>query len=167
MRRVIFTALVLCLIATSLSAQENVVYRVQRRSLEGINEVHVIVEKIKVDAEKGSGFTDQIQTDVELKLRNSGIKVLSLEDSASSTRKATLHITVSIAKATEVYGYSVFVELIQAVNLKNKTADSLPATTWEREVTGLLPTTKLDELRRNVADLTDQFINDCLAANGK
>ena len=52
----------------------------ERRSLKGIKGIFVFVEKLPNEVEKAGLRKDQINTDVELKLRMEGIKVVSEQE---------------------------------------------------------------------------------------
>lgn len=51
-----------------------------KESLKGLKGVNVLVDNLKPDIEKDGLKTSSIQTDVELKLRMAGIKVLTFEE---------------------------------------------------------------------------------------
>ena len=64
----------LCLVALSpLRAQED---NEDRRMLVGLKGVYVIVEDFEEELERDGLRSHQVQTDVELKLRQSGIRVV-------------------------------------------------------------------------------------------
>jgi len=139
-----------------------------RQSLAGLSGVYVLVEHIEDQAQRDGLLQDQIQTDVELKLRQAGITVLTQVQSFSRTG-ALLYVSVSALKnSSGFYAYNLDLELRQQVRLIRNPGVTVLATTWS--ATGRIGTvgsTRLSSLRDTVRDLTDQFINAYLAANPK
>ena len=113
--------------------------------------------------------TTQIRTDVELKLRQAGITVLTRQERLSTAAAPYLYVNVQAIKSrANVYAFSANVELLQRVTLVRNPAMSIPATTWSATcIIGGVGSQKVGSVREHVRDLTDQFINAYLAANPK
>jgi len=135
-------------------------------ALRGLKGVHVLVLDTG-QAIKCVGLTqDQIQTDVQLRLRKSGIKVMNKEEVLITPGNPNLCVTLfaySIGK--ETYAYSINVMLYEQVTLA-RGFKSL-ATIWFNGWVGGVFASNGNYIRGTVGDLLDKFINDYLAANPK
>jgi hypothetical protein len=158
-----------------VAAQELVDLRAQfqelrRRSLRGLQGVEVVVEVMKPMAAR-YGLTDtQVQTDVELRLRQAGIRVLTPDESDPTPGSPSLYVNIHTVfgdgPAVGLVGYSIDVELKQAVQLERDPAIWLPsAVTWSENQRGLVGRTQLHALREALSDLVDRFINAYYTAN--
>jgi|ERR1041385_4021742 hypothetical protein len=140
-----------------------------RATLVGLPGVYVLVENVDDDAQRDGLDTLQVRTDVEVKLRQAGIRVLSREEWLSTAGVPNLYVNIQTAKNQQnVYAFSVRIELSQGVTLVRQPSPRLLVTTWSTPgVIGTVGSKKLASLRDNVRDQTDQFINAYLAANPK
>jgi hypothetical protein len=88
-------------------------------TLRGLEGVEVIVEEMDSDVERAGLTRNQIQTDVDLRLRKAGIRVLTRQERQSMPGHPWLYVRVSTRKSThvELYGVSIGVELNQSVYL--------------------------------------------------
>lgn len=139
----------------------------QQRVLVGLKGVGVLVENIRPDAERLGLTRDQITTDVELRLRKAGIRVLSREERYKTPGMSYLYVNVNTAINLNalICAYSVSVELKEWVKLAN--GFKTPACIWITGSVGLTATDRLNKIRDSVGDKIDIFINDYLAANPK
>ncbi len=142
-----------------------------RKTLAGLHGIWVVVEDLNQQAQQDGLDENQIHTDVELKLRQAGITVLTKEE-WSATHPAGLpylYVNVQAFKQREgLYAFNVIVELDQSVRLVRNPSVRASVATWR--ATPVLGTTgerDLGSVRERVRDLTDQFINAYLAANPK
>jgi len=141
--------------------------RYEVNSLRGLKGVHVLVAKLPPDFE-GNLTREQIQTDVELKLRLVGIKVVSEKEQFSMPGRPYLYVTVCGVKTfTEGVAWQIDIQLSQDVYLERDPKISVDATTWSVGRGGFLGKMKIEEIRNEVKDLVDQFINDYLSVNPK
>ena len=142
---------------------------ITRKTLAGLTGIYVSVEHISDEAQRDGLDTTQIRTDVELKLRQAGIAVLTQQEWLSTAAAPYLYVNVqAIKNPANVYAFSADVELRQRVTLVGNPSMSLLATTWS--ATGMIGTVgsqKVALVREDVRDLTDRFINAYLAANPK
>lgn len=139
-----------------------------KESLKGLPGVWVVVEKITPEAEADGLSESQIQTDVELVLRASGIRVLTMQEALATPSMPYLYIDVSTIKPTgkEFYAYSVSVELAQRVSLVNlKKKETIYAVTWSWSMVGSSGKENLHQTRKFIEDMIKKFANDFLAAN--
>src|SRR2546426_5377535 len=159
-------ALLSATLVSPLVGQEDDEYT--RKTLAGLT-MYVLVEHIPDEAERDGLDTTQIRTDVELKLRQAGITVLTQQEWLSTAAAPYLYVNVqAIKNRANVYAFSANVELRQRVTLVRNPAMSILATTWSATgFIGMVGSQKLGSVRNDVRDLTDRFINADLAANPK
>ncbi len=144
-------------------------YEESRRSLAGRRGVHVKVEDISPDAERDGLTATGLQTDVELRLRLAGIRVLTEAESLAMPDNALLYLNVTTLKRGGRYSYTINLTLSQRVRLeRDLSIQRVPGTTWIATGTiGTVGVNKLGTVRKAVRDMVDQFINAYLAANPK
>ncbi|MFI5342136.1 MAG: hypothetical protein ACHQ7N_20150 [Candidatus Methylomirabilales bacterium] len=136
-----------------------------RATLKGITAFHVVVEVLTPEAERDGLTRDQLQTDVELRLRKAGINVTS---SYANTRESFLYLNVNTYKEpVGLYAFNISLEFHQGVILTRNRNVSLPASTWYVGTVGIVSAERLREVRDTVADKVDQFINAYLEQNPK
>jgi hypothetical protein len=137
----------------------------ERTTLRGIPGVEVSIESFDPEVERyGLGQTT-LQTDVELRLRQAGIRIMPRTPESTS-----LYVNVTILRVTPgFYAYSGEAHLSQFVMLHRDPKTITSAKTWSAvSRLGWTPTAKLaTNVRDTVRDLTDSFINAYLAANPK
>ena len=139
-----------------------------RKTLAGLTGLYVSVQRIPDEMQRDGLDTTQILTDVELKLRQAGITVLTRQEWLSTEAFPYLYVNVQAHKTSNLYALSVDVELRQLVTLVHNPAVSTLATTWSATgIIGTVGSQKLGSVRDDVRDLTDEFINAYLAANPK
>jgi len=140
-------------------------WETNRATLNGLPGVYVVVEKFK-EAKKQAGFDEStFQTDVELKLRMAGIKVLSEQEFRVSPVRPWLYLMVNAAHSQpdELACFSLLLEMNQRVHLASNGALTT-GVTWS---TGSLGRGDLSDVRTAVKDRVDAFINAWLSVNPK
>ncbi len=137
----------------------------ERTSLKGLKSIQV---EINLDDDMAAaGITqDQIQTDVELRLRRSGIRVTELAGATLTLYFNSLRIIPATAPNSKGNGMaiSVYMALRQPVTIV-RSGFSCFADTWRINGNFILPNSLLEQLRDRVGDLVDRFINEYLAVN--
>jgi hypothetical protein len=113
-----------------------------RKSLKGLTGVWVEVTPLDPDVERGGLSKDQIQTDVGLRLRMAGLKVLTREQMLVTPGMPSLEVELGTFKGNqspiqEIYSYSLNVSLDQIVNLTRDPQVSVDASTWWTAKVGL------------------------------
>ncbi|MFC1485468.1 hypothetical protein ACFL55_00395 [Candidatus Latescibacterota bacterium] len=152
------------LISTSGYAQNSDI-----ESLRGLTGIYVLVENLQSEIIADGLNEEQIQTDVELKLRLAGIKVLTREEFLKESGHPHLYIIVnSIKNKTGLYSYSIIVSLDQSIYLqRNPEIDIFGATTWRSKYNiSTVGEFYIDtSVRDAIKDRIDIFINDYLSVN--
>jgi hypothetical protein len=133
-----------------------------RPTLKGITEVAVVVEDPGADAIKDGLTIDQLQTDVELRLRKAGIKV-------SKEVSPYLYVNAHLLKSTTypgLYAYHCEVSFQQRVTVMANGVVAYAAT-WSTGGIGIVGQADMKTVRDDVGDLVDSFLNAYLSVNPK
>jgi hypothetical protein len=141
----------------------------ERATLAGLTGVEVVVETMKPDAEREGLAGSTIQTDVELKLRQAGIRVLTSSDGFLAPGNPYLYLNVNTSRTrTGIYAYCIELQVKQGVKLTRNPAIISSSPTWQaRGYVGTVGASNLHTVRDDVRDMVDQFVNAYLAANPK
>jgi hypothetical protein len=141
-----------------------------RASLTGLPGVgvNVIVRSLETELEADGLRKQDIQTDVELKLRSLGIKVLTEAERLASVSKPMLVVGVGARPdGTGFYALSITVALKQRAVLAS--GDWATVLTWESSSVGTVGAKNARRFIRDVIieDPLSKFANDFLAVNPK
>jgi hypothetical protein len=143
-------------------------------SLAGLQGLAVMVIPVNPDAEQNGINKDRIQSDIEQKLRNAGIKVLAgRELEKPGFPYLNLDIAVAKDKAPELYRYNIKIEVykqeIQNPQDEIETAFQwISVKTWSAERTGTAPGSGLkDSIQKQLDDAVLKLIADYQTANPK
>jgi len=141
----------------------------QRDVLVGLQGVCVRVETLINEAKDVGSMNELTQTDIELKLRRAGIKVLSREEQLAAKWTPCLYINVNTLKWKDggIIGFSIAVSLNERVFLERDPNILTIAETWSVNNVRGAGSDNRKGVRESVKDLVDKFINDYLAANPK
>jgi len=160
-------AVVVALVALLLLPGVSYALTNQQKALVGLKGVEVAVEGMNPQAERLGLTKAQIQTDVELRLRKAGVRVLTDEESLGTPGSPWLYVNVGtfIRSGSALCAYGVEVVLNEMVTLARgfKTVGGI----WHTGNVGTVGTSNIREIRKDVGDQVDKFINDYLAANPK
>ena len=132
-----------------------------RATLKGVEPIRVLVAPIDADAEQDGLTTAEITTEVELRLRQSGIKV-------APQSHFWLYVLINTAKQTAypIYAYNASVRFQQPISVfANPTKFICCGVTWSVGALGTVSASRLREVQSAVNDLVDQFINAYLEQN--
>ena len=139
---------------------------VQREALKGLKGVQVLVEGISPELSAANLEPSMVQGDVELKLRQAGIKVLTKTAASTTPGRPTLRILADLRRPQGDYLYDVKVELQQQADPKSAAGG---IRTWSsRGATGTSGTAMLTTMVRDaVNEQMDEFIKAYLSVNPK
>ena len=143
------------------------IFGVQEKSLRGLKGVFVTIQGLKEYMEKDGLTKLQVKTDVELRLRKAGIRVLPEEGFPPGKDYAVLFVNLNSYKMNAGYAFNCSVEVLQGAILLRDPEIIGPFATWSTFHTGYAPKDKLRFIREGLNDLVDQFINDYLTVNPK
>ncbi len=143
-------------------------------TLRGLEGIEVLVEEFKPEAEDFITVI-QVQTDVESKLRQAGIRILTKEENEKiqPQRKPYLYIKLTTYKPPtrrDVLPFNVEMSLKQKVRLEchSESSDkSFYSATWAKTSVSVVSFRNPSEIRDVVNELTDNFIRAYLKASGK
>jgi len=145
------------------------------RTLKGIRSVEVLVDSLKESSPTRIVLPGTIQTDVELRLRQFGLRVVSSDKMSADSGFPNLRVRLNVLDQTMGlegtlvgYFFVVKVEVFQWVTLVRPPRSLARALTWtSRGVYGYVGTEKADSIQDAVRGEVDQFLNAYLAANPK
>lgn len=140
--------------------------KLSRETLRGLERIYVL-DVVISRGEKETGLSAiQIQTDVELKLRLAGIKILTYEESLEAAEYSALYIVIYALKySQDVLIYTISVEFIQSSYLMRNPKSVVFGVTWSVNTDIGLGTR--NKIRATVKCGVDQFINAYLSVNPK
>jgi len=137
----------------------------------GLNGVSVMVEDLNKDATEAGLSTEDIKTQVELRLRTLGIRVLTEQELKQSLSLPILCVNVTALKhsGSDLYAISISVQLLERLfEVRQPGAVVVGAIPWQKEFTAISGGGVLSEKAKDsVLNLVDAFANDYLAANPK
>jgi len=139
-------------------------------TLRGLQGVGVLVEQLPPEVENEGLRRNQIQAEVESKLRMAGIKVLTKEECAKMPGEPYLYINLNInitKTESDIYPYSIDVMLIQKVFLLRDPEKNTYTMTWSTGGIGSIDKQILAQLRESVMNVVDVFIHAYLTENPK
>ncbi len=138
-----------------------------RKGLRGLKGVYVSMKNLSPDAIEFGITKDQIQTDVELRLRLAGIKVLTKEEMIKTLGEPCFYWEI-IAKKTylERFIFTIMIYLYQDVIVKQNLLEG-QGITWLNLQVISAGKKDLHYVRNCVKDMVGEFVNDYLAANPK
>ena len=146
-----------------------------RATLRGLEGVWVLISLQMADGER-VGFTQQqLRTDVELQLRQAGIRILHgvpWRESATGVELLYVPVLVVSVHVLPVYkapmsAFRITVEVYQQGYLQRDPSMSFVATSWQAHLTGSVGAANLSTLRgdEGVKKVVDLFINAYLSVN--
>ena len=158
MKNVLLAIAVVLVCAGSCAAQLSL----GKESLKRLPAVRVIVEDFSSQIADAGLYKDQIQQDVELRLRKVGVKVLSQDTSSAPVIDVVIG-GVKIPR-TNATAYAIALTLSQRVILERDPSIKLYAQTWSSALS-LGYVINATEIRNDLGDVVDSFINDYLSQN--
>lgn len=155
-------------------ALESLLFAINGKSnlatLRGLSGVGVLVEQLSPEVEKEGLIKNQLQREVELKLRAAGIKVLTREEALTTPGEPYLYININVNTAkteSDIYPYSVDLLLMQKVSLLRDPQQTTYAVTWSTGGVGSIEKSIVGQLRNSVEEMVSLFIKAYQAENPK
>lgn len=137
----------------------------EREVLRGLDKVNVVVERLKAEIEQDGLFASALKMDMELKLALAGIKVLTEQECLQIPCVADLYLHLDAFKHAKGYTYRIQLSLMEPVMVLRKRMRVTATTFRIHDELGM--TEHLSEVREEVRDLLDKFIEAWRAVNSK
>jgi len=139
------------------------------QTLKGIQGVAVLIEPLTSEVEAAGLHETDIQTDVELKLRLAGIKVLTMAQAVNPPFVPYLYVNedVELSQQQRLAYFAIKCDLVQGVRLTRDASITTSAATWDVFAAGITGQANLRGIRDGVKELVDRFINAYLSVNPK
>jgi len=142
----------------------------KRDTLRGLKELSVLVEYLPDDVEREGLNREHLQRDIEVRLRQAGLHVLTISEVANLPGAPYLYVAVYpiIGPSINVNTYAVALTLKQLVQLSRNPSTELFATTWDGPIhlSSLSDSRGLD-IRSRIFDAVGRFIVDYRDVNSK
>ncbi len=142
----------------------------KRDTLRGLKELSVLIEYLPDDVEREGLNREHLQHDLEVRLRQAGLHVLTISEVANSPGAPYLYVAVYpiTSPSVNVNAYAVTLALKQLVQLSRNPTTELFATTWEGPIhfSSLSGSTALD-IRSRIFEAVGRFIVDFRDVNSK
>lgn len=142
----------------------------KRDALRGLTEISVLVEYLPDDVEREGLSREHLKRDIEVRLGQAGLRVLTISEIAKSPGAPYLYVAVYpiTAPAVNFNAYAIGLALKQLVYLSRNPTTEFFATTWE----GPAPPSSLSaprvlDIRTRVLDAVGRFLIDYQAVNLK
>lgn len=139
-------------------------------SLAKIDALYVFVQGLTEETKREGLTTEQIQSEVEDKLKQLGVRIVSEEEGLKIAGSPVLYVNISANKRTRTpaFVYHVDVGVLQRVTLVREPRIRPMSITWNKGQLGYCPSISLAKsLRGTVGYLMDRFQEDYQAANPK
>lgn len=139
-----------------------------RQTLRGIKGVMVVITGISPEAEKDGLKKSDLQADVEARLKQAGIRVLSRAERFQAPGQPHLYVRFIDQKRSDMalYAISIAVHLEQHVRLTRDAKVLVPAETWGMTGVVSVGARELQNVRHLVVEYVDMFVEAMNAANG-
>ena len=141
------------------------------KSLKGIKGFGVLVESLCDDANIISLSKSTIETDVELRFRSHGIKVLTMEETHIQPGCPFFYVNINLIyiKGLNSVVYNIEGKFAQDVMLTRNNQPYPQAPTWHTGgILGIVDRQSARNIiRETVLDIVDKFINDYFSVNPK
>ena len=139
---------------------------VTRATITGLKGVHVMVEDLNPNVLNYEKYLKKIdlssaslQKNVEARLKQAGIRVLTREEWLQTTGRPALCITVNTHESEKYwFAYDSRIELRQIVFLESNPALRTWAPTWSINITGLTHIGALNVIKTDTLVMVEQFI---------
>ena len=142
----------------------------KRDTLRGLKEISVLVEYLPDDVEREGLIREHLQRDIEARLRQAGLHVLTISEVANSPGAPYLYVAAYpiTGPSINVSTYAVALTLKQLVQLSRNPSTELFATTWEGPIHfSSLSDSRVLDMRSRIFEAVGRFIVDYRDVNSK
>ena len=142
----------------------------KRETLRGLGAISVLVEYLPDDVEREGVSREQLTRDIEGRLRQAGLRVLTISEIANSPGAPYLYIAVHpiTGASTNSATYAIGLTLKQLVQLSRDPPTEFFATTWEGPAApSWLSAPRVLDIRTRISEGVGRFIVDYQAVNPK
>ncbi len=138
-----------------------------RDTLRGLPGVEVVVEPLDTEVERAGLTRAAIQSDVERKLRERGVRVYSTQTENPSPAKPYLYVHVNALKLADTGGFAIAIQvhLRQTVRSVVTPSSVVNAMTWDTHNVVFVTASQLRHVRDEIASYVDMFARDWLATH--
>jgi hypothetical protein len=159
-RRVFLVVLLVMGVMVAMSHAAGIFHN--KDALRGLKEVGVFVELVNPPVEVTGLSRNQLQGDIELKLHQAGIKIVSSASLEELPKLSFVYLNLTIRKLEDVYAYNAdFLCLTPSQEVRNQAAPAV----WKQGNSGVVQ--EMFQVREKVTDLVNLFIKDYKAANSR
>jgi hypothetical protein len=163
---IIMVLMLVCVVSAALALDSDI----NRETLRGLKGMRVLVEDLAPEVEKAGLTKNQLQADIEDRLRKAGIKTLTQDECFATPGEPYLYVNISLnfrKGDPNIYSFSIDIGVIQNVTLDRNPKQKTYAATWSTGGVGSIEKELLSRLKGSVDDLLDLFIKAYLAVNPK
>jgi hypothetical protein len=142
----------------------------KRETLRGLGEVSVLVEYLPDDVEREGVSREQLTRDIEGRLRQAGLRILTISEIANSPGAPYLYVAVHpmTGPSANSTAYAIGLTLKQIVQLSRDPSTEFFATTWEGPAhPSWLSASRVPDIRTRISEAVGRFIIDYQAVNPK
>jgi len=142
----------------------------KRETLRGLGEVSVLVEYLPDDVEREGVSREQLTREIEGRLRQAGLRILTISEIANSPGAPYLYIAVHPMTGASANSttYAIGLTLKQLVQLSRNPPTEFFATTWEGPAPpSWLSAPRVLDIRTRISEAVGRFIIDYQAVNPK
>jgi hypothetical protein len=140
----------------------------KRDTLRGLREVSVLIEYLPDDVEREGLSREHLKRDIEVRLQQAGLRVLTISEIAKSPGAPYLYVAVYpiTGHSVNLNAYAIGLTLKQLVQLSRNPTTEFFATTWEGPAPpSLLSAPRVPDIRTRISDAVGRFIIDYQAVN--
>ena len=131
--------------------------------LRGISSIWVLIESPGPEGANIGLADEAVRDDVELRLSNAGLRVISPEEAKKIAVKDSTFLYVNVAVMSDGLAATVLAQFAQGAYLLRNSLPIGTAFTWTDVSSVLRPS--LDSVRSEIKDLVDKFLNEWLKQN--
>ena len=172
MRVITVFAIACCCILALKPAAYGIDTELTQRTMIGIQGINVVVEDLQPNiqkyAQRFSLTKEQLQKEVEERLRKAGIRVMPKDEWLKTPGRPVLYVNINTHEYEKYwYAFNIAVSLGQIVTLEADPKLKTLASTWDISMTGVANIGTLNTIRSNIEMLVDRFIQAYRSANPK